>query len=197
MTTYTFPDISPKSMDIDFVSNTKTFVSPLTGAVQTVSRPGERWMFTLNYRSLFGDDRADLLAFLVKLNGQEHRASIPIFGHTQRGAGGGTAVVDGGSQTGSSLDFRNGPTSTTNFLRAGDWVQLSNQLLHLTDDVDTDGSGDGTLNFLPKIRTSPSDGASLTYADPLGLFLLAEPNISWSTVPGIFSDISVRFLEDI
>ena len=78
MTTYTFPSITPNSSQIELQSNTSSFVSPITGSVQTLDRGGEKWIMTLTFMNLTGANRADLQAYLVKLNGQQHRLSIPV-----------------------------------------------------------------------------------------------------------------------
>ena len=76
MTTYTFPSITPSSNTFELVTNTRTFQSPLTNSVQTVARKGSLWKATLQFNNLTGDDRAEMQAFLTKLNGQQHRFYI-------------------------------------------------------------------------------------------------------------------------
>ena len=66
MTTYAFPSITPTDSQFTLISNTRTFVSPITGYTQTVARKGRRWKVSLNIRNLDGDSRAELQAFLVK-----------------------------------------------------------------------------------------------------------------------------------
>ena len=90
MTTYAFPSITPTEMTMGRLANTRAFTSPFTGAVQTAERGGARLFMRMVFRNLSGADRQDLIAFLMKLNGMEHRFTVRDYSHTQRGTFGGT-----------------------------------------------------------------------------------------------------------
>jgi len=85
MTTYTFPSITPSSNTFELVTNTRTFQSPLTNSVQTVARKGSLWKISMRFNNLTGDDRAEMQAFLTKLNGQQHRFFLQDHSYTRRG----------------------------------------------------------------------------------------------------------------
>ena len=85
MTTYNFPDIKPSTTTFELVSNTRTFQSPLNNAVQTVARKGAFWKVSLQFDNLVGDNRAEMQAFLTKLNGQQHRFFLQDHSYTRRG----------------------------------------------------------------------------------------------------------------
>jgi len=40
--------------------------------------------------------------------------------------------------------------------------------------VDTNGSGEATIEFMPALRSSPADNATVTIADTIGVFELIE-----------------------
>ena len=103
MTTFAFPSITPTTNTFELVANTRTFQSPLTNAVQTSSRKGSLWKASLQFSNLKGDDRQEMQAFLVKLNGQQHRFTLHDHSYTRRGAGGGTLSINGASQSGTAL----------------------------------------------------------------------------------------------
>jgi len=86
MTTYTFPAITPSANTFELITNTRTFQSPLTNAVQTVQRKGSLWKASLQFNNLTGDNRAEMQAFLAKLNGQAHRFYLPDHGFVRRGS---------------------------------------------------------------------------------------------------------------
>jgi hypothetical protein len=86
MTTYTFPAITPSANTFELITNTRTFQSPLTNAVQTVQRKGSLWKASLQFNNLTGDNRAEMQAFLAKLNGQQHRFYLPDHGFVRRGS---------------------------------------------------------------------------------------------------------------
>jgi len=197
VTTYAYPSITPNSSSWELVSNTATYQSPITGAIQTLDRGGERWAIALTHRNLNGDDRAEMRAFISKLNGQQHRFTVHDHSHTQRGNFGGTPRVAGGSQTGNSLDIDGCSAGVTNWIRAGDYFTVNGELKMATADADSDGSENVTLSFVPRLRAAPPDNASIDVTDPVGTFILTDSRNGWSNVPGVFSDFTITAIEDI
>lgn len=196
MTVYAFPALTPNVSAWALKSNVAVFEA-FNNAISTLNRGGERWEIELSFLNLRGADRATLRAWLVQLNGQEHRFTVHDHSHTQRGTFGGTPVVDGSSQTGTQINIRGATASVTNWIRAGDWLQFGNELKQCTADANTDGSGDVAVSFLPRIRTSPADGAAIEVVQPLGQFLLNSNRTSWRNKPGGFSDFVISAIEDI
>lgn len=199
MATYAFPTLSrsPNSMVLDFVSNTETFVSPITGAIQTLDRGGEHLMLTLTYNNLKTADRALLTGFLARLNGQQHRVTLPFHAVDNQGSFGGTPLVNGASQTGTTLDIDGCSLSVTGWIKAGDVFSVNGEMKIATLDANSDGSGNVTLTFSPRLRTSPSDGAAIETTAPSGTFMLAGNAQSWNYRPNKFSDFVIKFMEDI
>jgi len=179
------------------VSNTRTFQSPLTNAIQTTSRKGSLWRATLQFNNLSGDDRREMQAFLVKLNGQQHRFTLHDHSYTRRGAGGGTLLVNGGTQSGTSLVCDGATASVNNYLRAGDYISFNAELHMVVADANSDASVNVTLSIAPPIRKTPSDDAVVDYLAPVsGVFMLAGP-ASWDTQPGIYSNFNIEAVEDV
>ena len=144
MTTYTFPSITPSSSAFELVTNTRTFQSPLTNAVQTVARKGSLWKASLQFNNLSGNNRAIMQAFLTKLNGQEHRFFLPDHAYVKRGIAPNPAdslLVNGAGQTGSTLNADGATLSQTGYLKAGDYIAFNNELHIVTADVDTSATG--------------------------------------------------------
>jgi hypothetical protein len=209
MTVYVFPGIAPTTVDIDILSNTKTFLSPLSGAAQTAVRAGTRLTFSQRFANLYGQERRIMQAFIARMNGQTHRALIYDHSYgTARGALGGTPVVDGAGQTGTTLNIRGMTPSVTNILRAGDQFSYLNsrgfyELKLVLSDADSDGSGELSLDIAPGIHHSPADGAAIVTTNPAGTFMLASPRTGWSNRPDgnennpILSDFNIDWIEDI
>lgn len=110
------------------------------------------------------------------------------------------ALVNGASQTGSALWIDALPVSTTGLLKAGDMVAVyttSWELKRLTADLNSNASGQAHMMFEPSLRASPSDNAPISIYRPMGRFLLANEEVSWGSRPGILSDFSISFVEDI
>lgn len=198
MTVFAFPNVVPSVITWGFSANTSTFgPNPLNNAIQTLVRPGSLWIATLEFRNLKLTKRAAMLAFLVKLNGQEHRFLLRDHSNPLRGSGGGVPVVNGAAQTGNSLITDGWPISTNGVLLESDNFAVGGELKKCTQDVNSDALGAATIVFQPALRTSPLDNSSIDISDPEGTFMLADPSSSWSNIPGIFSSLSFQAIEDI
>ena len=199
MTTYAYPTLSrvPNSVVFEYRSNTESFRSPLTQAVQTLDRGGEHLFVTLTYNSLQTADRALLIGFLAKINGMQHRVTLPFFGIDNQGAFGGTPLVAGAAQTGNTLNIDGCSTGVTGWIKAGDFFSVNGELKIATADANSDGGGLATLSFSPRLRSSPDNNAAIETTAPSGLFMLASRAQSWNYRPGDFSDFTLSFVEDI
>jgi hypothetical protein len=197
MTTYSFPDIEPTSSMVELVSNTRTFRSPLTNAVQTTGRKGSLWRISLQFRNLTGAEQSVMRAFLSKLNGQEHRFYLQDHSYTRRGAGGGTLRVNGAGQSGNSLVLNGATTSVTNYLRDGDYLAFNNELHIATADTSSDASSNVIVSIAPPIRKSTNNDDLVDINVPvLGVFMLGS-EASWSNDNAGFSNFSFSAVEDV
>jgi len=197
VTTYAFPSIAPSTTSVQLVSNTAIFQSPLTGAIQTLDRGGERWAMTMQFNNLKGDDVGVMTGFVARLNGQQHRFTVQNHAEPQRGVLTGTPLVAGASQTGTSIDIDGATTGQTGWIKAGDWFSVNGELKMCVEDADSDGSGNVTINFIPRLRTSPADNAAVTVSDATGTFLLSNNGVAWSNAPGGFTSLTIECIEDI
>jgi hypothetical protein len=80
MTVYSWPDtraFQPQGHELRVVDNTqRTVESSLSGYVQTNSMPGARWGWSLDMAPDSRADRAALEAYLLRLNGRQHRVQL-------------------------------------------------------------------------------------------------------------------------
>ena len=200
MTTYTFPSITPSSSTFELVTNTRTFQSPLTNAVQTVGRKGSLWKASLQFNNLTGDNRAIMQAFLTKLNGQEHRFFLPDHSYVKRGIAPNPAdslLVNGAGQTGSTLNADGATLSQTGYLKAGDYIAFNNELHMVTDDCNSSGIGEVAIPIAPPIRKPTDNDDPIDYLYPvLGVFMLAG-STSWDNQAGIISSFTIDAVEDV
>lgn len=153
-------------------------VSPFSAEQQLYVHQGQWWEADVKLPVMKLSDAEDVLGAFLSLRGKEGSFLLPAVNTTPRGAGGGTPVVDGASQTGHTLAIRGGPLSTSNWLKAGDWIQLgsgsSTRLHKVLVNASTDGTGKTTLDIWPRHRSSPADGASVTISACKGLFQLSS-----------------------
>jgi len=150
-----------------------TLVGPLrsrsqAGTIYSRALPqyGRTWEEHFFFES--DDDGEAFLAQIDEWFNLGTELTVPLQGVSLLGAGGGTPLVKGASQTGSSLDTDGWPASTV-VLKAGDWITLAGitQAFRVTSNVTSDGSGNATIPITPQIISggSPSDNAAITLTD--------------------------------
>jgi len=186
MTNYALPSHTGIS-NIVFRMSSQNFStgSPFTYQQQVINHVGRRWEVDVTLPRMLHDDARIWLAWLAKLDGSLNTFNLgDPRGKTAQGEAGGTPLVFGASQTGSSLDVDGCTLSQTGWLKAGDYIQLgsagSARLYMVTDDVDTNGSGEATINLWPAITTAPDNNASVVVSDTVGTFRLASNVSTWS-----------------
>lgn len=191
--TITFPRSIPDSLIISrctmrTVSRVGVSESIFTGAQQVQAHQGQWWEADISIAPSERADAAPVTAFFASLNGKEKTV---LFGDpsatTARGSAGttpGAPLVKGASQTGAELLCDGAPISTTGYLLEGDYIQLgtgSTSRLHMVlEDVNSDGSGNFTLNLWPDLRSSPDNDAVITLANPKGVFRFNKNITQWS-----------------
>jgi hypothetical protein len=155
-------------------TNTQTFTSPLTKATQRLLLGGARWIATYSLPAMNRTQASNWKAFFDLLEGgvNTFNAFDPDC-TTPRGAATGTPLVNGGSQTGSSL-ITDGWSASIIALKAGDYFSVNSELKRATADATTNGSGQVTISFKPALRSSPSDNAPITVQKPTCTMVLAD-----------------------
>ena len=189
-----FPAVVPSSSSWTIVSSQRQFVSPLTGAIQTAQRTGNRWRATLEFANLTGADRAVMQAFLSQLQATANNFYLEDHSYTRRANGTGTPRVNGASQTGNQL-VTDGWSGTYAMLR-GDLFEVNGELKMAVSDA-TISAGSATIDFVPELREAPANDALITISNPKGIFRLTAPESSWSNQPGVFSTFSIEAIEDV
>ena len=195
MPTLNFPTLSrgPAQLSWSLVSKTMTHTSPLSGATRTLALPGAVWKFSAVFTSLSGDERRTVEGWLASLNGRAGRFffSPPEYWLPRGSAR--TATVNGPLQTGSTLALLTTASAT---LAAGDFLQLpTGQLVRATAAATADGAGQMSLPIAPPLRTSPTNGASITLANPKGTFMLASDEAGLVIGAGGFADWTLDAVE--
>lgn len=200
MSTLTFPSVTPNRSVFSYDGNAVSHSSWLTGWTQVKAFGGERVSAVLYFDNLTNAKRAQILSWLLKMNGGENQVSMPLFGTQNQGAFGGTPLVAGGSQNGNTLDIDGCSNNITDWGKAGDWFSVNNELKMLTDDADTNGSGETTLTFRPRLRSSPPNNDPIETSAPTGIFVLSGPQTSWSydlAISGSISSLQIELVEFI
>ena len=118
---------------------------------------------------------------------------------TANGAGGGTPLVNGGSQTGNTVNTDGWPNSTL-VLKAGDLVKFGtlNLVYEMQADANSNGSGQATLSVDPLVISggSPADNATVIYGANVTFRALIEDFDPGAIgINGWITGIKVRFRE--
>lgn len=162
--------------------------SPFTLSQQVMKHQGARWEANVTLPPMKRSSAEEWIAFLISLNGQYGTFLLgdPI-GATARGVAStnaGTPLVNGGSQTGQTLNIDGAPNSITGYLKAGDYIQLgtnsSSRLHKVLADANSNASGQVSLDIWPALRSSPADNSSVIVANTKGLFRLSSSDASFS-----------------
>lgn len=197
MTTYSYPSIRPSSQSWALRNFTAVHQSPLNASISTQDRDGEHWIVDMAYADLFGSNRRALEAFLFKLNGSQHRFTMQDFSYVRAGAGGGTPLVNGASQTGKNLVIDGGPNSQSGWLLAGDKISVAG-LLHSVDaDVNTDGTGNATIIVSPRIFAAPTNNDPVEIDTPTSSFVLVVDSLAVSTRPPDIAQIGFQAMSSL
>jgi hypothetical protein len=179
MATISFPSTpKPNGMSWRLVMPAQTNVSEWTGRRQTIASGRGWWECQLSLPPIVGTSGVNAWrSFIAKSRGKANDFQVPVDPTAQSSATA-TPLVNGASQTGRTLNTDGWPTSTT-VLVAGQFVTINNQLLQLTENVTSNGSGVATLTFEPPIRTAPSDNAAIEFKNPYCLmYMVEEPTLS-------------------
>ncbi len=196
MATFQLP-ISASAQSLIFMTATRTFESPFTGSIQSVGRNADRWLINLQFNGVTGSRKAQMKAFILKLRGPANRFFTRDFDYSgARGTPTGTPLVQGASQSGSSL-ITDGWTPSTAIFKEGDEFQVGNFLKMITADVSSDGGGNATLSFEPQLHSSPANNAALDVTDPTGQFIMMDQRSGWSDHPDGSSTFNIAGLEDV
>ncbi len=162
----TYPS-TPAPLSIEVTSIEPNLVSVATNLRRQVrSRGGQRWLFKAIYPPLARADLDSIYAFSVAQRGQYEKFTwVPKTIGTTRGITSESPVVDGALAVGVNAAAVDGLTaSTSNILRAGDFFKFSGhtKVYMVTSDMTSDGSGDATLNFSPKLSTAVANNETIT-----------------------------------
>jgi hypothetical protein len=199
MPTLTWPTLTrslPSQFEWALASNTQTFTSPLSGAIQTLEMPGARWTVSFSLTAMDAADAAQWRAFTAQLRGQAGRFYLWNMARpTPRGIATGTPVVSGAGQTGNTLVTSGWTPSTTGILKTGDFFGVNGELKLLVADAASNGSGVATLTFEPPLRSSPPNASALTTNKPTATFKLDESVSRWVTNAPALDSISIAATE--
>ena len=159
--------------------------SPFTRQEQVIQHQGEYWTATVQLPPMLKDNASQWLSFLLKLRGRRGTFKLgdqdrkTIQGNTT-----GTVLVNGASQTGNQIDVDGLGASVTDAFKAGDYIQINSYLYMITDDVNSNASGEATLNIEPSLRSgleTIADNDTVIYTNTTTIMRLDSNEVAWDT----------------
>lgn len=186
MATYQYPTedyARPARLDVQPINNNFAFESQYSGDIQTVGQPGGRLRMTMAYPQQAFSERRKLEAYLMQLNGMEHRSANFDVAHPQPA---GTILTSGvtmsaASQYATSVTLNGCGAGTT--LLQGDWIGVTHsagqQMLRVIADATANGSGVMVVTVRMPLRAAVTGGATVTIIRPRALFVLASPTLTF------------------
>lgn len=197
--TYDWPaDLKPTTASFRLRANGLSHTSAFTGSTQTVGFPGSRWVLDLSFDNRITATARKLAGFLAKLNGQEHRFRMhDHFLSSPRGVATGSPTVNGAGVTGFLIPTAGWTPSTTGILLYGDMISIGGELKMISDDVDSDGSGNATVHVSPPLRKSPVNGSAILTQSAVGIWMLSTNEVSTSWRQPAIGSIQFSAEEDI
>ena len=199
MTIYAFPTLGRRITQLEWslVSNTQSFTSPLSGAVQTVEMPGARWKAAFSLSALDSTDSGVFRAWLGRLRGQSGRfymhnmaRSVPIGNYV-----GSSPTVNGAGQVGTTINTTGWLPSTAGVLRAGDFIGVNGELKMVVTDASSDGAGAAAITFEPPLRSSPANASPIITTKPTAIFKMDDDIARWTTTAPLLDSVSISCTE--
>jgi hypothetical protein len=165
----TFPS-SPAPSSVSISSNQNTIVSTTSsGRRQARQIDGQRFRLTAKFPVMSRTEFAPILAFIVKQRSQvESFQFVPPTLDDALGVASGVIRVNGAILAGVTSVAIDGMANSTNgIFKAGDFFRFTGQtkVYMVMEDVNSNGSGQGTLTFEPPLRSNVSDNAILIYSN--------------------------------
>lgn len=194
MTTITFPSSpKPSGMSWRLKQPAQQNISEWTGARQVLASGRGWWECNVTLPPIVGESSVNAWrSFIAKARGAANDFQVPV-NEIAQSSSTATPRINGAGQTGRSLATDGWPNSTTT-LSAGQFVTIGDQLLQLTADVVSNGTGEATISFEPAIRVSPADNALIEYKNPYALMYFVE-DAGYTVEPGLVYSISLNLRE--
>lgn len=201
-----FPTITKQS-SVTLIAKSAVSISrsPFTFAQQVQVQPGRIWEAQISLPPMKRATAETWIIFLLKLNGAEGTFLMgdPLAA-TARGSASetpGTPLVDGAEQTGGELLLKGLPASASNYLLAGDYIQLgtgsTSRLYKVLVDASSDSAGGVTLDLWPDLRILTTDSEAVVVASAVSTFRLASNVTSWNLDTAEFYGIDFSVIEAI
>lgn len=167
--------IGPKRVRLYMRNTVGMSESPYTHEAQVQEFDGQSWAADVTFPEMNRDQAEEYNAFLAALMGRKGTFYLEApLGGEPRGNAGGAPRVNGANQRGNQVVTDGWITSTSGVLLKGDYIQISNGLHKVLADVDTDESGNATIDIWPKLASGVADNEVIVTERCRGIFRLSS-----------------------
>ena len=165
----TFPS-SPAPRDVSISSEQNTIVTTTaSGRRQARQIDGQKFRLRVRFPVMTRAEFAPINAFIMKQRSQmESFQYVPPTIEDSLGVASGVISVNGSISAGATSCSIDGMANSTNgIFKAGDYFRFTgqNKVYMVMADVNSNGSGAGTLTFEPPLRTAVSDNTIIIYSN--------------------------------
>jgi hypothetical protein len=165
----TFPS-SPAPRDVSISSEQNTIVTTTaSGRRQARQIDGQKFRLRIRFPVMTRAEFAPINAFIMKQRSQiESFQYVPPTIDDSLGVASGVISVNGAISAGATSCSIDGMANSTNgIFKAGDYFRFTgqNKVYMVMADVNSNGSGAGTLTFEPPLRTAVSDNTIIIYSN--------------------------------
>ncbi|MEY2868012.1 MAG: hypothetical protein RIR01_416 [Bacteroidota bacterium] len=165
----TFPS-SPAPRDVAISSNQNTIVTTTaSGRRQARQIDGQKFRLRIRFPVMTRAEFAPINAFIMKQRSQmESFQYVPPTIDDSLGVASGIISVNGAVSAGATSCSIDGMVNSTNgIFKAGDYFRFTgqNKVYMIVADVNSNGSGAGTLTFEPPLRANVADNTVLIYSN--------------------------------
>lgn len=180
--TLDFPDeLYPDAESWGITYSTQGFSSDLNGVEQTKELPGAKWKCTRTYTQREGLEARKLQAFVSSLRGTSGRFwVVPGDWHPLGTAMGSPEVSSPVLRGVTSLPTTGWDINQVNALEIGDWFEVNGELKKTTSVVESDGSGDATIEFAPPLRIGVGSGTQVRITEPRCRMKIKADDNQWN-----------------
>lgn len=198
MTLYAFPASIPSQTVWSWMSDQRQLPSFLGGSLQRVDFNGGRWSVEMTLPPLTGDDSRLFRNWLLKMSEPDGWGQVIDHSYTRAGAGGGSLLIKGASQTGKTLAMDGATVSVTDYLKAGDRLGLADgQVVEVANDVNSDASGNVTVTLVKPLIASPADNSAVESDNPAIVCVISDPSVRWTNQPANYTGYALTLVQDL
>lgn len=168
-------------------ANHALVASPFSGFVQAQRGTMERWSFVMTIRKLTRQEAQIAQGFFLMLEGplglfrmHDPAQCLPL------GRASGVPKLSAAAASGARTISTDGWTANTpGVLKAGDWIQIGDQLTKVRADVNSSATGTATISIWPKVMVALADNTDVITRYPKGLFRFTSEAPAWEVVAGM------------